>query len=189
MATSKRDQLVETALNLFNREGFRATGIDRILAESGVAKMTLYNHFRSKDELILAALRRRDEQFRNWFARAVERRATTPRDRLLAIFDTLEEWFEDKSFNGCVFINAAAEFCQHTESIRSGIVEHKRLVRSYVRELAVEAGAEDPDALTDSLELLVEGAIVCAQIYGNPTPARDAKKAAATLVDSALREA
>ena len=186
MATSKRDLLVETALDLFNRDGFRATGIDRILAESGVAKMTLYNHFRSKDDLILAALRRRDEQFRTWFSRSVERRAATPRARLLAVFDTLEEWFEDKAFNGCVFINAAAEFCQHTESIRGGIIEHKRLVRGYVRDLAAAAGARDPDGLTDSLELLIEGAIVSAQINGSPASARTAKQAAETLIDAAI---
>ena len=87
MSSSKRDLLINTALELFSREGFHATGIDRILSESGVAKMTLYNHFKSKDELILAALRRRDETFRNWFMRTVEASAETPRGRLLASFD------------------------------------------------------------------------------------------------------
>ena len=87
MASRRRDHLVDIALDLFSRDGFHATGIDKILAESGVAKMTLYKHFRSKDELILAALRRRDERFRNWFMRTVERRADTPRERLLAMFD------------------------------------------------------------------------------------------------------
>ena len=89
MAVSRRDHLVDTALEMFCRDGFHATGIDKILAHAGVAKMTLYNHFRSKDELILAALRRRDEKFRNWFMRAVERLGKTPRNRLLAIFDAL----------------------------------------------------------------------------------------------------
>ena len=84
MAPSRRDHLVDTALELFIRDGFHATGIDKILAESGVAKMTLYKHFKSKDELILSALRRRDERFRNWFMRAVESRAQAPRQRLLA---------------------------------------------------------------------------------------------------------
>ena len=78
MASGKRDHLIDTALGLFSRYGYHAMGIDRILAESGVAKMTLYNHFKSKDELILAVLRRRDERFRNWFMRTVERRAKAP---------------------------------------------------------------------------------------------------------------
>ena len=84
MPSDRREHLLDTALSLFGTEGFHATGIDKILASAGVAKMTLYNHFRSKDELILAALRRRDERFRHWFVREVEHRAATPRDRLLA---------------------------------------------------------------------------------------------------------
>jgi len=85
MAVSKREKLVETALKLFCSGGFHATGIDRILAESGVAKMTLYNHFKSKDELILAALRLRDERWRHWFERAVERGASDPNVHITAL--------------------------------------------------------------------------------------------------------
>ncbi|MDJ0935396.1 MAG: helix-turn-helix domain-containing protein, partial [Kiloniellales bacterium] len=110
MTATRRDHLVDTAAKLFARHGFHATGIDRILAEAGVAKMTLYKHFRSKDELILAALRRRDEEFRNWFRRRVEARADAPRARLLAVFDVLAEWFEQPDFAGCTFVAAAAEF-------------------------------------------------------------------------------
>ncbi len=117
MAPSRRDHLVDTALELFIRDGFHATGIDKILAESGVAKMTLYKHFKSKDELILSALRRRDEHFRNWFMRAVESRAREPRQRLLAIFDALDEWFSGRDFNGCMFINASAEFARPDDPI------------------------------------------------------------------------
>lgn len=186
MAMSKRDRLIETALDLFNREGFRATGIDRILAQSGVAKMTLYNHFRSKEELILAVLRRRDETFRNWFIRNVEQRARDPRDRLLALFDTLEEWFRGDDFNGCLFVNAAAEFCHRAATIQGGVAEHKRLVRGYVRDLAEAAGARDPDDLADDLCLLIEGATVTAQVGRSPAPARQAKKIAAALIDAAI---
>ncbi len=186
MASTKRDHLIDTALELFNRHGFHATGIDRILAESGVAKMTLYNHFRSKDELILAVLRRRDETFRNNFMRAVERGAETPRARLLVMFDVLEAWFRDNSFNGCLFINASAEFCRDTETIQGGCVEHKKLMLDYVRELAAAAGAGDPDELARGLNLLMEGAVVTAQVLGTPAPAQDARKAAEVLVRDAL---
>ena len=107
----KREQLVDTALRLFYRDGFHATGIDKILAEAGVARMTLYKHFKSKDDLVLAALRRRDEQFRTWFERAVEQRGATPRARLVAIFDALDDWFAGRAFpggefHGCAFVNA-----------------------------------------------------------------------------------
>ena len=106
MASTKRENLIETARRLFYRDGFHRTGIDAILAEAGVAKMTLYKHFKSKDELILATLRLRDERFRNSFMKAVEQRAEKPADRLLAVFDVLEEWFRTDEFCGCLFINA-----------------------------------------------------------------------------------
>ncbi|HDL16453.1 MAG TPA: TetR/AcrR family transcriptional regulator, partial [Rhizobiales bacterium] len=93
---SKKEHLVDTAVKLFGRDGFNATGIDKILQEAGVARMTLYKHFKSKDELILAALRRRDEQFRIWFKSAVEKTGGSPAQRLLASFDALEEWFEGR---------------------------------------------------------------------------------------------
>lgn len=186
MPSSKRDQLIDTALDLFSREGFQGTGIDRILAESGVAKMTLYNHFKSKDELILAVLRRRDETFRNWYMREVERRASAPRDQLLATFDVLETWFNDGHYGGCLFINATAEFGDRTESIRGSCAEHKKLVLDYLTELSSKAGATDAEELAFSLNLLAEGAIVTAQVFGMPEAARRARKAAGILVCAAL---
>ena len=188
MASRKREQLVETALRLFDRYGFHATGIDRILAESGVAKMTLYNNFRSKDELILAALRRRDETFRNWFVRAVELRAETPRERLLAMFDALAEWFRDRGFNGCPFVGAAWEFDHAARSIRAGCTEHKRLMRDYVRSLAADSGAADSDGLADALMLLMEGATVTAQVCGEADAAATGRSAADVLIRNALAQ-
>lgn len=186
MASSRREHLVDTALALFCRDGFRATGIDRILAESGVAKMTLYKHFRSKDELILAALRRRDEDFRNWLVRAVEERATSPRERLAAIFDALAEWFAGDDFSGCMFINAAAEFGRPGDPIHALAGEHKRLILTYVRGLTEAAGADDPDTLAGSLLLLVEGAIVMAHVAGDKDAAGRARQAAEILIAAAL---
>ncbi len=186
MAVSRRDHLVDTALEMFCRDGFHATGIDKILAEAGVAKMTLYNHFRSKDELILAVLRRRDERFRHAFVRAVERRAAAPRDRLLAIFDALEEWFCRNDFTGCTFINAAAEYTAQHDPIHALSAEHKRLVEAYVRELAEAAEAADPDALARSLMLLFEGATALAHVTGTPDWARHARAAAEVLIADAL---
>ena len=105
---SKRDQLIDTALTLFYRDGFTATGIDKILSEAGVAKMTLYKHFRSKEELICAVLHRRDENFRNWLFRRMEDMSDTPGGQLLAMYDALREWFVADGFRGCMFIKASA---------------------------------------------------------------------------------
>lgn len=184
MRPSRRAELVETALDLFCREGFHATGIDRILADCGCAKMTLYNNFKSKEELILAALRLRDERFRNWFMRAVEKRAKTPRQRLLAVFDALAEWFRDASFNGCMFINASAEFKNADDPIHVAAAEHKRLLEAYLLDLAKAAGLKKPERVARQLMLLVSGATVMAHVTGDKAAARQAKEVAEALLAS-----
>ena len=183
---SKRDQLIDAAAELFHRHGFNATGIDRILSEAGVAKMTLYNHFKSKDELILAALRRRDLTFREELIAYVESHTDSPRAALLALFDAHREWFERTNFRGCMFINAAAEFAGISESIRQVAEEHKKLVHAYVRGLTSAAGARNPDELADQLMLLIDGAIGCSQVSALSSWADKARGAAAILIDQAI---
>jgi AcrR family transcriptional regulator len=189
MASGKRDHLVETALDLFYNAGFHATGIDKILETAGVARMTLYNHFKSKDELIVAVLRRRDEKFRNWFMRTIERLASKPQDRLLAIFDALEEWFSSEEFSGCMFINASAEFADADDPIHMVAAEHKHLVLRYLQELAVETGVAEPEELANELMLLMEGSIVMAYVAGDQQAAVRAGRAAEKLLFSALNKA
>lgn len=186
MATGKRDLLVDTALDLFSQNGFHATGVDRILEKAGVARMTLYNHFKSKDELILAVLRRRDEKFRNWFMRTVERLGDTPEAQLLAAFDALGEWFKDKSFSGCMFINASAEFASLQDPIHMISTEHKNLMRSYLQGLAEAAGVTDHEELADEFMLLAEGAIVMTYVVGDNDAAERARNAAQKLLERAL---
>jgi len=189
MAMSKREQLVETALELFSSDGFHATGIDRILAESGVAKMTLYNHFKSKDELILAALRLRDERFRNSFMQDVERKTKNPTKRLLALFDVLADWCGSKEFCGCTFINASAEFSSQDDPIHQAAAEHKRLLLNYIRQLAAAAEAENPDVLADQLCLLMDGAVVSVQVTGDCKINKRARSAAEILIQAARSKA
>ena len=108
--SSGRERILETAYELFSRHGTRAVGVDRIIAESGVAKMTLYRNFASKDELILAFLQRREERWtRGWLQSEAEAAPTRPRERLLAIFDVFGEWFAREDFEGCSFINVMLE--------------------------------------------------------------------------------
>ncbi len=186
MASAKRDQLIDTALELFNRDGYRATGIDKILAESGVAKMTLYNHFGSKEALILAALERRDARWHDWFRHAVERRAETPRGRLLAVFDALEEWFAQADFQGCMFMRAASEYCGCDDPIHAAAAEHQRLLLAELRDLAAAGGAKRPAKLAREILLLVMGAIVATQVNGPVDAGKAAKKAAEVLIERAL---
>ena len=184
MVSQKREHLVERALALFNAHGYHATGIDRILADAGVAKMTLYNHFKSKDELILAALKARDERFRHWLRRRVEKLADSPRERLLAIFDALAEWYAHPDFHGCMFANAAAEYQEPGNPIIAAAADHKHHNYQYIHDLAVAAGATRPKQLAAQLVLLIEGATSITQIDREAPAARQAKNAARIILDS-----
>ncbi len=186
--TSRRDHLVETALRLFYQNGFNATGIDKVLAESGVAKMTLYKHFRSKDELILAALNLRDERFRNWLMTEMEKASTDPVERLLAMFDALESWFRGKAFkgmgfSGCAFINAAGEFGAQDHPAHRLAAEHKVRIVEYLERLCADAGLADPGKVAERLALLKEGAIASAHVRGMPEAAQLAKEMARLLIE------
>ncbi len=189
MASSRREHLVDTATQLFSRHGYRATGIDTILAEAGVAKMTLYNHFKSKDDLILASLRRSDEQTRAHLAQDIAARGGSARQRLLAVFEDLARWVEEPAFNGCLFIKAAADYPDARDPIHALAAEHKRLVRGFLEGLAREAGAEDPAALAWQLQLLFDGATVQAQVCGGSGAAAQALEAAERLIDAATPSA
>ncbi len=185
-AISKRDQIVSEALSLFYQEGFNATGVDRVSSKAGVSKKTLYNHFKSKDELVMAVLRKRDELLRNKMMRDTERLASTAKDRLLSVFDVHDAWFKEKDFCGCMFINAAAEFAELQDPIHMISTEHKRLVRAYLATLAKEAGASEPELLAEKLHLLIEGAIVEAHVSANKEAALLAKGMAKVFIDQAL---
>ena len=188
MPTSqRREHLIDTAIGLFAQSGFHATGIDTILEKSGVSKKTLYRHFRSKDELILAALKKYDGLFRNGFMRQVEESAEPPRERLLAVFDVAETWFRRNNFFGCLFINAIGEYSGADTPIRQACKEFKAMMRHFIHELCVEAKVPDPAALAEELALLFEGATVTAQIsQDRGRAARVAKTAAAALIDLAV---
>ena len=186
MVSTRRDRLIDTALDLFNSHGYHATGIDRILAESGVAKMTLYKHFGSKDALIQAALETRDERWRAWFRGAVAQRAETPRGRLLAVFDALDEWFARPDFHGCMFIRAAGEYAELDDPIHAGAAAHQRLVLAELRELTDATGARNPARLAREMMLLALGAMIATQVNGSIGAGAAAKKAAAVLIENAL---
>ncbi|AOE84639.1 TetR/AcrR family transcriptional regulator [Pseudomonas sp. TCU-HL1] len=183
MASSKRDQLVNTALALFYREGFHATGIDRILAESGVAKMTLYKHFKSKDELIMAALESR-------FAPAAERLAWAfehlpPREAILRVFDGLDEWLKQEEFCGCAFINAAAEFHDRDHPVHRLAASYKSSTRQYFRTALECLDVPQSERLARQLQYLMEGALSMAHIEGPTDQAQEAKEAAEQLLRAA----
>lgn len=179
--------LVNTALRLFNRHGYHATGIDLILAEAGVAKTTLYRHFDTKEDLILAALERRDEEDRDAMRAFVEERTSDPVERLLATFDFLETAFTDEQFRGCLFISAAGEHKDTVDPVFRAAVMHKRLVLAYFEELAFAARFAEPKRIAAEINLLHEGATAVAQMARTLTPASQAKRMAGQMLAGAER--
>lgn len=184
MRPSKRDELVHKALQAFYRNGFHATGMDALVAETGISKTSMYKHFRSKEDLILAVLRLRDEVFRNRVYRRIEELADTPRDQLIAMFDELQEWFDDPDFRGCMFIKASSEYQDRDHPIHKQSAEHKRMLETHFAGLARAAGLAQPEQLARQLLLLAEGAIVTAHLKHTESPAQDAKQAALALVSA-----
>ena len=176
------ERILETAGALFYAEGVHAVGVDRIAAEAGVAKMTLYHHFRSKDELVAAWLRRRDEQWMSSLEAAVGHREGS---RVLAVFDALREWFETPGFRGCAFVNTHAELGSRNPGAAEAVAAHKRALAEYLAELAEVDGATEPAALARELLVLVEGAIVTASIQRDPRPADDARLLASRALAAA----
>ena len=186
MMSQKRQLLLDTAIRLFAQYGYHGTGIDRIAEQAQVSKKTMYHYFRSKDELILAALKEYDSLFRNDFMKSVDRRGNTPYERLLAIFDVAGEWFSGGNFFGCMFINVIGEYSDADSAIRTVCKEHKRLMTHYIEELATKAGVADAHNVATSIAILLEGAIVTAQVHGSPGTAAAARAAAKVLLDNAL---
>jgi AcrR family transcriptional regulator len=182
-----RDRLIDTAIALFNRHGFHATGVDRIVAVAKVAKKTLYAHFPSKEDLILAALSRKRAAFADKFLPAVLAASNDPRERLLSLFELAKSWFSDPDFYGCIFINAAAEYSEPGHPINACAREFKTLLRNFARDQAAAGGAADPETLADQIALLFEGATAVAQVSARPDAATTAKGIAVQLIDQAFR--
>jgi AcrR family transcriptional regulator len=177
-----RERILATAYDLFSRRGVRAVGVDTVVAESGVAKMTLYRHFPSKDDLVLAFMERREELWtRGWVEAETERRAATPGERLLAIFDIFDEWFRRDDFEGCSFINVLLEIEDPTNVVHVAAVRHLATIRAFVRGLAEEAGVRDPHTFARQWHTLMKGSIVAAG-EGDADAARAAKEVAKLLL-------
>jgi AcrR family transcriptional regulator len=172
-----QDRIVETADRLFYGQGIRAIGVDTIAAEVGISKRTLYNHFPSKDALIVAYLSRRSTPIR------VSERP--PLEQILGAFDRLERAFADKGFRGCPFVNAVAELGERGHAANQIAVAFKEQRRTGFRDLLAQLGVPDPDGLATQLAILVDGAIAGALVRGDPAMARAAKEAARVLLHAA----
>jgi len=183
--SAAKQRILDTADRLFYQDGIRAVGIDRIIAEAGVAKMTLYTYFPSKDDLIVAVLQYREAQVLAFFRAAMTRHATRTTDQLRAFFAALKEWFESPGFRGCAFQNAAVELADPAHAGTRFVRDHKRRFAALLRGIVEEAAGQGAATLAPAIALLVEGAIVTAVIHGTPDAADVAREAAVQLVEGA----
>ncbi|MBR1271091.1 TetR/AcrR family transcriptional regulator [Bradyrhizobium sp. AUGA SZCCT0222] len=172
-----KDRILETADRLFYLQGIRAVGVDTIAAEIGISKRTLYNHFPSKDALISAYLARRCVQPRP--------SDKPPVEQILGTFDALERRFAARDFRGCPFVNAVAELGGEDKSVRKIAIAFKESRRLWFRDLLVQLGVANAEALATQLAVLVDGSIAQDLVRNDPAMARAAKEAATVLLKHA----
>lgn len=180
---SGRERLLRAAYEEFSRSGTRNVGVDAVIAKAGVAKMTLYRNFPSKDDLVVAFLARREDLWTNaWLRAAVMQRASEPRERLLAVFDVLGDWFETPEYEGCSFIRVLLETTDTGGPVHDASVRHLENIRDFLRELATAAGIAEPDAFARQWHILVKGAIVAA-LEGDTAAAGRAREIGTVFLD------
>lgn len=184
---SARERLLVAAAEMFERDGVHATGINAILARSGVAKDTLYKHFATKDDLVEEVVRRRDAQWCTWLRAGVEAASDEPAGRLLAVFDLLDSELRDPAYRGSVFVGATTDYPDPRHRVRRACIEHKTRVAEYLSGLARDAGLAEPDAMGWQLLLLIDGAICARTMRDARDAGRHAAQAAAVLIQTARR--
>ncbi|MFE1576891.1 TetR/AcrR family transcriptional regulator [Streptomyces fradiae] len=172
-----REALLDAAERVFYERGIQAVGMDEVRAASGLPLKRIYRFFVAKEDLVVAVLRRRDLRWRGELTASVER-VRDPRERVLAVFDWLAEWFARPGFRGCAWINAHGELGSSSQAVLAEVRAHKRAFHDQVAAWVGATGVPVADAVC----LLAEGAIVTAGISGDPAPAGHARAAAATLL-------
>lgn len=183
-ADGPRERIVAAACELFNRLGIRAVGVDAIMAEAGVARGTFYRYFPGKDDLVLAFLERADAEWRSWFTAAVTAAGATAGDRLLGVFAVLPAWFASPTFRGSPVVNVAAEVGGSHPRVAELALAHAEQVHAFLAGLAQQAGSADPNGLACQLQVLVNGAVVTAQLE----PDVAAREAVARYAGAAARK-
>jgi AcrR family transcriptional regulator len=177
-----RERILEAAYELFSRQGIQAVGVDAVISRSGVARQTLYRHFASKEDLVLAFLERREEMWtRGWLEEEVMARAFDPAARLLSIFDVFDEWFHRPDFEGCSFINVMLEHPDPTDRVHRAGVAYLAGIRDFLEGLARGAGIADAEDFARQWHILMKGSIVAAA-EGDQDSARRAKRIGAALL-------
>ena len=183
--TTGRARLIAAGLELFYRHGFQAIGIDQVIDMAGVTKTTFYNHFESRDDFFVACVQQRDEwESQAWMSAMRRTAGDDPRAQLMAYFTVMDTWFNDPEYRGCIFVNVAAEFTDPRHPVHQAAVAHKKKMREGVRDIAIEADAEDPEGFADQFTILVEGTFLLRHVHDRNDAARVAMPTVRALIDS-----
>lgn len=161
-----KEKLIETAIRLFYRFGINSVGVDKIIAEAGVAKMTFFKHFPTKRDLILEFLKARCTQFISWFQNGVEANHSPEKSKLQTAVEVVELWFKHPDFRGCAFINTTAETGPEFNEEKLLCVNHKEILCSVLEQYAKEDGYQDPKKVAFQLVVAIDGATIRAQMDG-----------------------
>jgi AcrR family transcriptional regulator len=181
-----QQHLLRAASELFYREGVRTVGVDAVVEKAGVNKMSLYRQFSSKDELVMAYLEQKDEQFFGYVEKSFAQHPGEPARQLQQYFDDLALRASIDDYRGCPFVNVSVEFPDPEHPARQFVSHNKQRLMARLAELTTAAGADDPQALADALGLLIEGVYAASQTYGPGCgPIRVAPKVAAQLIAAA----
>ncbi|MBD0304193.1 MAG: TetR/AcrR family transcriptional regulator [Tolypothrix sp. T3-bin4] len=179
-------KILQTASKLFYEQGYHVTGINQVIAEAGVAKATFYHHFSSKEELCIAYLHKRHEDWFSWLQQEVEQNEND-QERLLSLFTFLERWLPNSNFRGCAFLNIASEFPSSDSKIRLLVVDHKNALQDYIRQLVdrlnISPKKKNTAMLVDLIYFLFEGAITKSQIYRSTGAIEAAREAVRQLIN------
>ncbi len=185
--TTKKHQLREkiliAAAELFYGKGFNQVSVNEVIANSDVARATFYRYFPSKDELILEVMRFQAKRWLKWFEDALNQRASSPKGKILASFDVLQEWYISPDYHGCPFIKAALEIADVSHPVNQVAVMARQSIRTYIFKLALEAGIPKPEVFSQQYLLLVSGSILMASIEDNPTGAEYARETLAVFMN------
>ncbi|MBX3365393.1 MAG: TetR/AcrR family transcriptional regulator [Phycisphaeraceae bacterium] len=187
ISRTTRERLIEAAARRFYHQGFREVGIDQIYKEVGISKTAFYKHFSGKDELMLAVMEHEDQWLRRHFLTMIDRQGGKhPQDRLLALFDVVDEIVKGDEYRGCFFVNVAIEFPLQHDPPHIAAAANKRAMQDVVVALAKDAGADDPQELARELMLLMEGAYVTRHVTGDQRAGETARRAAQILIERRL---
>ena len=182
---SVEEKILQTARRLFCQVGIHATGIARIIEESGVSRRSLYTHYGSKENLLKAVFEAEANIWFHWFDCDLPQMKCSSTERILALFDLMRDWFDSKNFYGCVFINAVAEHEKSNSWIQEIANSHREIITAKLQAIVAESGIPNPEMVTEKLNLLIDGTIVTAMVTANSEIANIGKLAAGDILRNA----